>query len=166
MSTCKGTLTTPTTCIYISLYHRLKKTAHIVSYKCDSLSFLYQETFLSIKAGETQRHSIIMALLQGSATNTLLRPDTRPKLMWNGTRLGLLTIGLRDTTQGEEVGGGTNGDQRSVVYVMLARETRRPMTDLEGGGSDGGGEGRSLRSCSGSNHRITLLLSTFSAMSP
>lgn len=55
--------------------------------------------------------------------------------MWNGTRLGLLTIGLRDTVQG---GWGTNGDQRSVVYVMLARETRRPMTDLEGGGGGGG----------------------------
>lgn len=55
--------------------------------------------------------------------------------MWNGTRrLSLLTIGLRDTVQEEEGGGVTNGDQRSVVYVMLARETRRPMSDLEGGG--------------------------------
>lgn len=64
--------------------------------------------------------------------------------MWNGTRLGLLTSGLRDTVK-EEEGGGTNGDQRSAVYVMLARETRRPMTDLEERGSEGGG--RSLRSC-------------------
>lgn len=36
--------------------------------------------------------------------------------------------------QQREVEGGTNGDQRSAVYVMLARETRRPMTDLLGGG--------------------------------
>lgn len=45
-------------------------------------------------------------------------------------------------------GGGTNGDQRSAVYVMLARETRRPMTDLEGGGRGhgwGGGCWGSLR---------------------
>lgn len=61
--------------------------------------------------------------------------------MWNGTRLGLLAIGLRDTVHGGAAGGGagrgTNGDQRSAVYVMLARETRRPMTDLEGGGGGG-----------------------------
>lgn len=74
------------------------------------------------------------------------------KLMWNGT-LGLLTSGIRDTVRG---GWGTNRDQRSVVYVMLARKTRRPMTDLEGGAWG------SLR---GSNHRITLLLSTFNSIS-
>lgn len=59
--------------------------------------------------------------------------------------------------------GSTNGDQRSAVYVMLARETRRLMTDLKGGG--GGVVGGSLRGCTGSNHTITLLLSTFSSVS-
>lgn len=62
--------------------------------------------------------------------------------MGSGTRrLGLLTVGLRDTVQreGEGWGRGTNGDQRPVVYMMLARGTRRPMTDLEGGGWGGGG---------------------------
>ena len=96
-------------------------------------------------------------VLQGSATNTLLKSDTGPKLMQNGTRPGPLTIRLIDTVTGE----GANGDQRSAVYVMLARGTRRPMTDLRGGGSKPG----SLRSYSASNHRITLrLLSAFSSI--
>lgn len=91
--------------------------------------------FKGIKAGETQRRSIIMECCRAAPQTHCWGQIPGQKLMWNGTRLGLLTIGLRDTVQG---GWGTNGDQRSVVYVMLARETRRPMTDLEGGGGGGG----------------------------
>lgn len=48
-------------------------------------------------------------MLQGSATNTLLKPDTRPKLIQNGTCLGLLTIRLIDTVTGEGARRGLMG---------------------------------------------------------
>lgn len=82
---------------------------------------------LGIKAEETRRHSITMKCCRAA----LLRPKFWSNLMWNGTRLGLLTVRLIDSTKRE---GETNGDQRSAEYVMLARETRRLMTDLGGGG--------------------------------
>lgn len=57
---------------------------------------------------QSRGNSVLLShhgVLQGSATNMPLRPDTRPRLMWNGTRLGLLTRGLRDTVQGEPLMG-------------------------------------------------------------
>lgn len=133
----------------------------MVSNKCRSLSALYQGTFWASKQGKLsgaqsswsaagQRHKHTAEARYQAKTNV----ERNPPGSFNHRTQRYCTKR-----------GSTNGDQRSAVYVMLARETRRPMTDLEGGGSDVGGG--SLRSCSGSNHRITLLpLSTFSSISP
>lgn len=75
-------------------------------------------TILGIKAGETQRCSITKERFRAAAI-LLHKPDTRPALMWSGTRL-LCKPWTQYCTR-----RGTNGDQSVVDYVMLARETRR-----------------------------------------
>lgn len=54
-----------------------------------------------IKAEETRRGSVIA---QRRGADTMAE-----ELMWNGTRLGLLAIGLRDTVHGGSAGGGGRG---------------------------------------------------------
>lgn len=86
-----------------------------------------------IKAGETQRRSIIVER-RGADT----RPGTNVERNPSGSFSHRTQRYCTWWCSGRGAGRGTNGDQRSAVYVMLARETRRPMTDLEGGGGGAG----------------------------
>lgn len=91
------------------------------------------------------------------------------KLMWNGTRLGLLTIGLHTDNHSAPPptvhGGGALMGTRGLwsTWCWPERPDVRWLIWKEEGV---GGWWVSLRHCFGSNHKITLLLSTVSSLSP
>lgn len=96
--------------------------------ECHQRSFLYQGT-LGSKQGKlsaAQSSPSAAGQIPGRGTNV----ERNPSGSFSHRTQRYCTWWFRRREVGR---GGTNGDQRSVVYVMLARETRRPMNDLEGG---------------------------------